>query len=64
MSANINVMNPDQPKKVLIVAANAAVSKQTGWPIGFWAAELTHPYWEFVERGYRVDIVSPDGGDL
>lgn len=64
MSANINVMNPEQPKKVLIVAANAAVSKQTGWPIGFWAAELTHPYWEFVERGYRVDIVSPDGGDL
>lgn len=23
-----------------------------------------HPYWEFVEHGYDVDIVSPDGGDL
>jgi len=38
-------------------------SKQTGWPIGFWWSELTHPYWEFVEHGYKVDIFSPDGGN-
>ncbi len=25
---------------------------------------MTHPYWEFVEHGYRVDIASPDGGEL
>lgn len=64
MSANINVMNPDNPKKVALIAANPAVSQQTGWPIGFWWAELTHPYWEFTEKGYQVDIYSPDGGDL
>lgn len=64
MSASINVMNADQPKKIALVAANADVSKQTGWPIGFWWAELTHPYWEFTERGYHVDIFSPDGGAL
>lgn len=64
MSANVDVLNPDKPKSILMVAANAAVSGQTGWPIGFWAAELTHPYHEFTERGYRVEIVSPDGGDL
>jgi putative intracellular protease/amidase len=64
MSANINVMNPDQPKRVLLIVANAGVSKQTGWPIGAWAAEFTHPYWEFTERGYAVDIVSPDGGAI
>jgi putative intracellular protease/amidase len=23
-----------------------------------------HPYWEFTERGYQVDIASPDGGEL
>ena len=23
-----------------------------------------HPYWELTERGYRVDIASPDGGAL
>lgn len=64
MSASINVMNPDQPKKIALIAANPAVSQQTGWPIGFWWAELTHPYWEFTERGYQVDIFSPNGGAL
>ena len=51
-------------KKVLVIAANPAVSEQTGWPIGFWAAELTHPHLEFTQAGYEVDIVSPDGGKL
>ncbi|MBI1298971.1 type 1 glutamine amidotransferase domain-containing protein [bacterium] len=64
MSATLDILNPTQPKRVLIIAANTAVSKQTGWPIGFWAGELTHPYWEFTEAGYVVDIASPDGGDL
>lgn len=64
MSANIDVLNPGKRKRVLLVAANPSVSKQTGWPIGFWAAELTHPYFEFTEKGYEVEIVSPDGGKL
>jgi putative intracellular protease/amidase len=51
-------------KKILLVASNPAVSPTTGWPIGFWWAELTHPYWAFSEAGYGVDIVSPKGGDL
>jgi putative intracellular protease/amidase len=48
----------------VIVASNPAVSGQTGWPIGFWWAELTHPFWEFTERGYVVDVASPEGGPL
>lgn len=64
MSASIDVLNPEKPKQVAIVASNPSVSKQTGWPIGFWWSELTHPYWEFTERGYKVDIYSPDGGKL
>jgi putative intracellular protease/amidase len=48
----------------VIVASNPAVSGQTGWPIGFWWAELTHPYWEFTERGDVVDVASPEGGPL
>ena len=47
-----------------MVAANPSTSTQTGWPVGFWWAELTHPYWEFTEHGYQVDIASPDGGTL
>jgi putative intracellular protease/amidase len=64
VSATIDILNPQQPKRVAIVASNPAVSKQTGWPIGFWWSELTHPYWEFDNRGYEVDVYSPDGGKL
>ncbi len=64
MSGNVNVTNPAKKKKVLMVVANAGVSATTGWPIGFWWAELTHPYWEFIESGYDVEIRSPDGGQL
>jgi len=51
-------------RKVLIVASNPATSEQTGWPIGFWWSELTHPFWEFTEHGYTVEVASPDGGAL
>lgn len=51
-------------KRILIIAANPATSPTTGWPVGFWWAELTHPYWIFSEAGYAVDIASPKGGDL
>jgi putative intracellular protease/amidase len=64
MGAAIGITNPKRPKRVAIIASNPFVSKQTGWPIGFWWAELTHPYYEFVEHGYIVDICSPDGGRL
>ena len=61
MSAAIDVHSK---KKILMIAANPGVSPTTGWPVGFWWAELTHPYWVFTEAGYEVDIVSPMGGDL
>ena len=64
MSGSIDILNPDKPKKILMLASNPAVSDTTGWPIGFWWAELTHPYWEFIENGYEVTIASPDGGAL
>jgi putative intracellular protease/amidase len=64
LSGAIDILNPDKPKRVLVLASNPAVSEQTGWPIGFWWSELTHPYWEFVEHGYQVDVSSPDGGPL
>src|SRR5207237_2558153 len=62
LAGSVDTLNPDKPKRILIVASNPAVSKQTGWPIGFWWAEVTHPYWALTERGYQVDIASPDGG--
>ena len=50
-------------KSVLIVVANPSTN-QLGWPVGFWAAELTHPYFELTERGVDVTIASPDGGKV
>ncbi|MGP0035368.1 MAG: type 1 glutamine amidotransferase domain-containing protein [Solirubrobacteraceae bacterium] len=51
-----------RPGKVLIVVANPSTSTTLGWPVGFWGAELTHPYYELTERGIEVTIASPDGG--
>jgi putative intracellular protease/amidase len=62
MTAAIDVHGP--AKRVLMVASNPSTSERTGWPIGFWWAELTHPWWEFTEAGYEVTIASPDGGAL
>jgi putative intracellular protease/amidase len=52
------------PRKVLLVVANAATSTTLGWPVGFWGAELTHPYYELTERGVEVTIASPAGGKV
>lgn len=56
--------NAGNKGKVLLIASNPSVSKQTGWPIGVWAAEVIHPYWELSFAGYTVDIASPEGGEV
>jgi putative intracellular protease/amidase len=53
-----------KPKQVLIVVANPTTATTVGWPVGFWGAELTHPYYELTERGVEVTIASPDGGKV
>jgi len=57
-----NPVSPKRPKRVAIVISNPAVSTTTGWPVGFWWSELTHPYFALTERGYEVEIFSPQGG--
>jgi putative intracellular protease/amidase len=57
-----NVVNSRKKKRVAIVISNPAVSTTTGWPVGFWWSELTHPYFMFQEKGYETEIFSPDGG--
>jgi putative intracellular protease/amidase len=64
MSANINATRQDAKKRILLIAANPSTSPTTGWPVGFWWSEVTHPYWEFIEAGYEVEIRSPQGGAL
>jgi putative intracellular protease/amidase len=49
---------------VLMVVANPTVSTTTGWPVGLWASELTHPYYEFSRVRYDVTVASPEGGKV
>lgn len=56
--------NAGHKGKILMIASNPAISKQTNWPIGAWYSEITHPYWAFTEAGYTVEIASPDGGEV
>lgn len=49
-------------RSLLVVVANPAVSTTLGWPVGFWASELVHPYHVFAGAGHRVTIASPAGG--
>ncbi|WP_246047259.1 type 1 glutamine amidotransferase domain-containing protein [Leptospira ognonensis] len=50
--------------KILMVVSSPAISKQTGWPIGFWAAEMTHPLRVFEEAGFEVELASTNGGKI
>jgi len=59
---NSNISNPRRPKRVAIVVSNPSISTTTGWPVGFWWSELTHPYYVLGEAGYEVELFSPDGG--
>lgn len=47
---------------ILMVVSSPSMSQQTGWPIGFWAAELTHPLAVFQEAGYALTLASTEGG--
>jgi putative intracellular protease/amidase len=59
---SVDVTRTSSRPSVLMVVANPATSSTTGWPVGFWAAELFHPLYEFTKARYRVTVASPDGG--
>jgi putative intracellular protease/amidase len=59
---SVDVTRPSRRPHVLMVVANPGTSSTTGWPVGFWAAELFHPLYEFTKVRYRVTVASPDGG--
>ncbi|OYU80641.1 MAG: type 1 glutamine amidotransferase domain-containing protein [Flavobacterium sp. BFFFF1] len=59
---NLNPVNAKKPKRIAIVLSNPANSSTTGWPVGFWWSELTHPYYHLTEKGHEVEIFSYFGG--
>ncbi len=48
--------------KILIVLTSHSELGNTGKKTGFWLPELTHPYYEFTNAGFTVDVASIDGG--
>ena len=60
----VHVHGMPKKGKILMVASSPATSKQTGWPIGFWASELTHPLHVFQEAGFDVELASTEGGKI
>ncbi|WP_028061920.1 type 1 glutamine amidotransferase domain-containing protein [Solirubrobacter soli] len=60
--SDLNPVDPARPKRAAIVISNPGVSTTTGWPVGFWWSELTHPYFAFTGVGWEVDVYSPQGG--
>jgi len=58
---HVDVTTTRRPR-ILFVVANPRTATTTGWPVGFWASELTHPYYEFSRVRYEATIASPEGG--
>ena len=54
-----NAVNQQNPKSVAIVISNPSISTTIGWPVGFWWSELSHRYYHFTEKGYRVEVFPP-----
>lgn len=51
-----------KPRRILSIVSNTTELK--GFPVGFFAEEMTCAFLMFTEAGHRVDLVSPKGGEV
>lgn len=49
-------------KRILFIVSNPATLH--GQPVGFFAEELTRPFFDLVQAGHDVELRSPDGGPV
>lgn len=49
-----------KPRRILSIVSNTA--KLKGFPVGFFAEEMTRAFLMFTEAGHHVDLASPKGG--
>ncbi len=54
----VDITSSERRPRVLMVVANPGISSTLGWPVGFWAAELFHPFSAFTQKRYEVTIAS------
>lgn len=51
-----------KPRRILSIVSNTTELK--GFPVGFFAEEMTRAFLMFTEAGHRVDLASPMGGEV
>ncbi|RIX83191.1 type 1 glutamine amidotransferase domain-containing protein [Acidovorax cavernicola] len=51
-----------KPRRILSIVSNTAQLK--GFPVGFFAEEMTRAFLMFTEAGHHVDLASPNGGEV
>ncbi|EQB05875.1 type 1 glutamine amidotransferase domain-containing protein [Sphingobium baderi] len=51
-----------KPRRILSIVSNTAELK--GFPVGFFAEEMTRAFLMFTEAGHRVDLASSQGGEV
>lgn len=49
-------------KRILCIVSNTA--ELHGFEAGFFAEEMTRPFFDFIQAGYDVDVASPKGGEV
>jgi len=51
-----------KPRRILAIVSNTAQLK--GFPVGFFAEEMTRAFLMFTEAGHQVDLASSKGGEV
>ncbi|CAH1658638.1 hypothetical protein CHELA40_30242 [Chelatococcus asaccharovorans] len=51
-----------KPRRILSIVSNTTELK--GFPVGFFAEEMTRAFLMFTEAGHHVDLASPKGGEV
>lgn len=64
MAGEVDVLHPEQPKRIALLASNPAVSEQTGCPIGFWRGRTHTPLLGAERARLRARALQPAGGKL
>lgn len=49
-------------KNILMIITSHELLNNTESKTGLWIGEFTDPYYEFIDKGYRVSLASPMGG--
>src|SRR4051812_6852511 len=50
-------------KKILMILTSHKELLNTTSTSGLWLGEFTDPYYEFIDKGYQVELASPLGGE-